>query len=75
VCRECKQELTANWFSIERQNLSGRRSYCRLGFDADTGLWLHMFLSPHILPSAHLALTQHTTPCKTHADREFATMC
>ena len=32
VCRHCKRELAANWFAIERNKISGRRSQCRSDF-------------------------------------------
>ena len=29
VCRQCKQELAADWFAIDRNMLTGRKSKCR----------------------------------------------
>ena len=37
-CSGCGSELAAKWFTIQRSSLSGRRSKCRLGLIAGTGL-------------------------------------
>ena len=75
MCKQCKQERAANWFAIARDNLSGRRSCCRSGSNADTGLSWHVTASPHITAiPAHPPLTcsmPHPLTCQGHTRTLF----
>ena len=58
MCTLCGAERAANWFAAARGNLSGRRSYCRLGRNGNTDLCWHAFALPRITANlAHPLLT------------------